>query len=135
SSTVCLLPYRLRSVRFFFFQAEDGIRDRNVTGVQTCALPIFQYLIIYVIKTLHPLQTPVELPDPFEIFIRYIIQYIGTFFAADYCFEFVMLGNFTGDRFNVCLRDAYGGHFLTPGDDECTIFRDIADFVLDITIV
>src|SRR5437868_12585164 len=27
-------------VYFFFFQAEDGIRDRNVTGVQTCALPI-----------------------------------------------------------------------------------------------
>src|SRR5438067_7300310 len=26
--------------RIFFFQAEDGIRDRNVTGVQTCALPI-----------------------------------------------------------------------------------------------
>src|SRR5699024_9820519 len=25
----------------FCFQAEDGIRDRNVTGVQTCALPIF----------------------------------------------------------------------------------------------
>ena len=24
----------------FFFQAEDGIRDRSVTGVQTCALPI-----------------------------------------------------------------------------------------------
>src|SRR5699024_11892338 len=24
----------------FFFHAEDGIRDRNVTGVQTCALPI-----------------------------------------------------------------------------------------------
>src|SRR5699024_11306941 len=24
----------------FFIQAEDGIRDRNVTGVQTCALPI-----------------------------------------------------------------------------------------------
>src|SRR3989454_5438177 len=27
-------------VRFFFFQAEDGIRDYKVTGVQTCALPI-----------------------------------------------------------------------------------------------
>ena len=25
---------------FFFFQAEDGIRDYKVTGVQTCALPI-----------------------------------------------------------------------------------------------
>src|SRR2546430_13249950 len=29
-----------RSVFFFFFQAEDGIRDLTVTGVQTCALPI-----------------------------------------------------------------------------------------------
>src|SRR2546430_8312747 len=28
------------SVVFFFFQAEDGIRDLTVTGVQTCALPI-----------------------------------------------------------------------------------------------
>src|SRR5699024_11710548 len=28
------------SQQIFFFQAEDGIRDRNVTGVQTCALPI-----------------------------------------------------------------------------------------------
>src|SRR3712207_6855531 len=27
---------------FFFFQAEDGIRDIGVTGVQTCALPIYQ---------------------------------------------------------------------------------------------
>src|SRR2546425_3212552 len=26
---------------FFFFQAEDGIRDKLVTGVQTCALPIY----------------------------------------------------------------------------------------------
>src|SRR2546425_10210530 len=29
-------------VCFFFFQAEDGIRDKLVTGVQTCALPISQ---------------------------------------------------------------------------------------------
>ena len=29
---------------FFFFQAEDGIRDVAVTGVQTCALPIFRPL-------------------------------------------------------------------------------------------
>src|SRR5256885_3022917 len=32
------MPSRLRI--FFFFQAEDGIRDYKVTGVQTCALPI-----------------------------------------------------------------------------------------------
>src|SRR5256885_8567999 len=31
---------------FFFFQAEDGIRDYKVTGVQTCALPIwFRYAL------------------------------------------------------------------------------------------
>src|SRR5437870_13502375 len=29
-------------VLFFFFQAEDGIRDGHVTGVQTCALPILR---------------------------------------------------------------------------------------------
>src|SRR3712207_7290600 len=30
-----------RTSVFFFFQAEDGIRDIGVTGVQTCALPIY----------------------------------------------------------------------------------------------
>src|SRR5256885_7196918 len=30
---------------FFFFQAEDGIRDYKVTGVQTCALPIYSRAI------------------------------------------------------------------------------------------
>ena len=32
--------YEKSIVGFFFFQAEDGIRDIGVTGVQTCALPI-----------------------------------------------------------------------------------------------
>src|SRR2546427_7869836 len=37
------VKFELRMFRvFFFFQAEDGIRDLTVTGVQTCALPIFQ---------------------------------------------------------------------------------------------
>src|SRR5438034_8469258 len=31
-----------RYLSYFFFQAEDGIRDHCVTGVQTCALPIFR---------------------------------------------------------------------------------------------
>src|SRR5687767_15589500 len=31
----------LIGISVFFFQAEDGIRDKLVTGVQTCALPIF----------------------------------------------------------------------------------------------
>src|SRR5258708_35711513 len=41
-SSVLLLSYCIQSFLcfFFFFQAEDGIRDDLVTGVQTCALPI-----------------------------------------------------------------------------------------------
>src|SRR5687768_8358796 len=44
----------------FFFQAEDGIRDVAVTGVQTCALPI---------STPHPAPPPAPQPDPgFTVF-------------------------------------------------------------------
>src|SRR5688572_32204051 len=51
---------------FFFFQAEDGIRDLTVTGVQTCALPIFVDLenggsvngLIHTIATLITLIKP-----------------------------------------------------------------------------
>ena len=35
----------------FFFQAEDGIRDHCVTGVQTCALPIFEAIQEYEKRT------------------------------------------------------------------------------------
>src|SRR2546426_11645307 len=35
-----MMSTRVCSFFFFFFQAEDGIRDYKVTGVQTCALPI-----------------------------------------------------------------------------------------------
>src|SRR5438874_6407998 len=35
-----MVPLNIMSFLFFFFQAEDGIRDLYVTGVQTCALPI-----------------------------------------------------------------------------------------------
>src|SRR2546430_8239966 len=41
----CLVVYSSLYLRlFFFFQAEDGIRDLTVTGVQTCALPISNLL-------------------------------------------------------------------------------------------
>src|SRR5467141_5042752 len=36
----------MRFCVFFFFQAEDGIRDSSVTGVQTCALPISSLQIL-----------------------------------------------------------------------------------------
>src|SRR2546425_7458439 len=37
---MCFVSEAVGSVVFFFFQGEDGIRDKLVTGVQTCALPI-----------------------------------------------------------------------------------------------
>src|SRR2546422_4219311 len=40
---------------FFFFQAEDGIRDVAVTGVQTCALPIYRLEREHRAHGLHPL--------------------------------------------------------------------------------
>src|SRR5690554_7152327 len=48
---------------FFFFQAEDGIRDADVTGVQTCALPIYlddvdtvdEGLVVLVVAEVVPL--------------------------------------------------------------------------------
>src|SRR5690606_40694003 len=43
----------------FFFQAEDGIRDFHVTGVQTCALPIWGQPLQEGarLRVLHPLRT------------------------------------------------------------------------------
>src|SRR2546430_11545020 len=42
-----MVRHRSISALFFFFQAEDGIRDLTVTGVQTCALPIYPILAAY----------------------------------------------------------------------------------------
>src|SRR2546421_1902931 len=49
-----LVARLLKWLFFFFFQAEDGIRDLIVTGVQTCALPIS----FLVIDDLHELTSP-----------------------------------------------------------------------------
>src|SRR5438034_6167138 len=56
---------------FFFFQAEDGIRDHCVTGVQTCALPISVasiFLIGFVVLLIAPRSPGVVIciPDPGE---------------------------------------------------------------------
>src|SRR2546425_11029419 len=43
---------------FFFFQAEDGIRDKLVTGVQTCALPIWSGEISGQVRPFTTLSSP-----------------------------------------------------------------------------
>src|SRR5690348_18458152 len=50
----------------FFFQAEDGIRDGRVTGVQTCALPISQRCT-KVFTALAPTPEPMKSPSGHQI--------------------------------------------------------------------
>src|SRR5260370_30575944 len=52
---------------FFFFQAEDGIRDSSVTGVQTCALPISNKEIATIVEWVDagaPKGNPADMPPP-----------------------------------------------------------------------
>src|SRR5438093_13531444 len=55
----------MRSSVFFFFQAEDGIRDWSVTGVQTCALPILLDRLLRVERSLSPCDPLDEEPGLF----------------------------------------------------------------------
>src|SRR5260370_477726 len=51
-------PVRPLLMALFFFQAEDGIRDSSVTGVQTCALPILDPVALFMLCYLfHGVQT------------------------------------------------------------------------------
>src|SRR5205823_11040184 len=54
---------------FFFFQAEDGIRDKLVTGVQTCALPIFFFLAKMPVWAELALPKPASLQGKKRLFV------------------------------------------------------------------
>src|SRR2546430_4142642 len=56
---VCIIKY------LFFFQAEDGIRDLTVTGVQTCALPICDPKVSESVKDLFTQLPLLEVADGF----------------------------------------------------------------------
>src|SRR5256885_12784193 len=53
-----MLSNSVNTLISFFFQAEDGIRDYKVTGVQTCALPISSLSIIAAATTSSPNTSP-----------------------------------------------------------------------------
>src|SRR5207248_8510267 len=72
-----------------FFQAEDGIRDRTVTGVQTCALPIYD---LRCAAAAHA--KPGEYPDTFWALGErhgYDVRMSWTRAAADGCFDVVFV--------------------------------------------
>src|SRR5437762_1635202 len=61
---------------FFFFQAEDGIRDTSVTGVQTCALPISLLLLLLLLLFLFHL---LLLRTSFSsFFLAYFLSFLFT---------------------------------------------------------
>ena len=55
-----------------FFQAEEGIRDRIVTGVQTCALPIY-FSRKYSVATLINVKSAI-----FNIVLRFIVNFYNS---------------------------------------------------------
>src|SRR3989449_105627 len=69
-------------IHVFFFQAEDGIRDVAVTGVQTCALPISRFLERHLrARVLHGLDHGAEHRDPdraFELVDADLGPHVGT---------------------------------------------------------
>src|SRR2546430_11186933 len=66
-----LKPAYLSSMyKIFFFQAEDGIRDLTVTGVQTCALPIYVLGIALGPEVDAPLAGLLEAPQDVVLDLR-----------------------------------------------------------------
>src|SRR5256885_10273121 len=77
---------------YFFFQAEDGIRDYKVTGVQTCALPIYPNGVI----NNDPGTWVLLHPDPAELTGTLILTVIGMH---------IQLGTSLTDQLNAVLQD------------------------------
>src|SRR2546422_3440334 len=69
---------------FFFFQAEDGIRDVAVTGVQTCALPIYRHhlpLGCKLLSTGKMMTVPVEEAPANSVPAAAVIQRVRALFG------------------------------------------------------
>src|SRR5690625_663249 len=92
------------SLYYFFFQAEDGIRDGHVTGVQTCALPI---LFLESSRS--------KVSEIGSIFCKPVRIQVGT---IEYVYIFTIA--------------VFGQHICTPYDeDECIACEKILDEVAD----
>src|SRR5256885_11862931 len=81
---------------FFFFQAEDGIRDYKVTGVQTCALPILAWACMKAILALMPAFTlpseaDVTLNIPVLLFTMAATMLAGVLFGCAPAFQAMRL--------------------------------------------
>src|SRR5699024_7613982 len=98
---------------FFFFQAEDGIRDRNVTGVQTCALPIFWLFCM-------------EIP----------VQQIGGDFAYFTLVRTIFFGSYTANQPHLFHKPLHGlvvqkNPFVAKCDSDSSVAVSASVFVVN----
>src|SRR2546430_1193941 len=95
--------------RFFFFQAEDGIRDLTVTGVQTCALPIFDDVYIG-----SAVGARMDLRDINNVQVLRGPQ--GTLFGRNTIGGAILMSTADpGDRFGGAVRGGFGSDKLFDG--------------------
>src|SRR2546426_11356806 len=100
---------------FFFFQAEDGIRDYKVTGVQTCALPI----------SVVPIEITSNVPGTTSIAVlidKNPFPLVGKFDFMEGALPFVKLNAKVGETSEVrVVAEARGKHYVATQEIKVTI--------------
>src|SRR2546430_12617872 len=128
---MCVIPSWVSCREVFFFQAEDGIRDLTVTGVQTCALPILwvnhHELMRLVRVVTYPLLfangllllTVTFVPFPTAVLAQHLATPEAKVAVAFYCGTFVVNSLGWGLVFATMVR----GRLFRAGVDAGTIRR------------
>src|SRR5699024_4918122 len=100
----------------FFFQAEDGIRYRNVTGVQTCALPILiiMYITSFIISFLIISNDWVYIVPICIILCRKCFTYTGISVTNPHIFILsAIITKFFKSTVLLCFNKSFISHFYT----------------------
>src|SRR5205823_7793955 len=101
----------------FFFQAEDGIRDKLVTGVQTCALPIYKKALARGVVF------PATLPQVYAL-MEQIEEAIGPLARPKPCHNDLLASNFIDDGQRIWILD---WEYAAMGD----LFFDLGNFAVN----
>src|SRR5215211_4359424 len=113
---------------FFFFQAEDGIRDHCVTGVQTCALPISAPGATSLPRIITPNANPALAADAGAAGYRIIGVEVGAAPSVTTAYSLVALGE--GDKLQNSLdrvpRRIILDRLIVRGHDSLDVRRGVA---------
>src|SRR5207245_1655561 len=97
-------------VLFFLFQAEDGIRDATVTGVQTCALPISLLKDTVLTSLRSPSSTRSDTSRSISFGFRWILLAIPSTVSVDSGFSWknIRSSAFVSEPISFSIRSAFG---------------------------